>query len=105
MRNADSSINRLLREAAEHLNVGQKDAAREILREALDLDRNNLATWELLWRAAYNRDEELTSLKRILRIDPKHAAARKRLAELQPAEVKIYLFADRSHAVIMLHEQ
>jgi hypothetical protein len=78
----------MLHDAAEHLNAGRKDAARDILREALTLDRNNVMTWELLWRAAYTTEEEIFSLKRILSIDPKHVAARKRLAELQPAGVK-----------------
>ena len=87
MNNFDSSLNKLLRDAAEHLNAGRKDAARAVLREALDMDRNNLATWELLWRAAQNPDEELFSLKRILSIDPKHMAARKRLAARQPSGV------------------
>src|SRR5512141_1753370 len=88
MNNLNPSLNELLHDAAEHLNAGRKEAARNVLREALDLDRNNLATWELLWRAANNLDEEMASLKRILRIDPNHAAARKRLAALQPAVVK-----------------
>jgi len=88
MNNFDSSLGKLLHDAAEHLKAGRKDAAREVLQEALSLNRNNLATWELLWRAAYNLEEELFSLKRILRIDPQHAAARKRLAVLQPAGAK-----------------
>jgi len=84
MNNFDNSLSKLLRDASEHLNAGRKEVAREVLREALELDRNHLATWELLWRAANNRDEELSSVKRILKINPRHAAARKRLAELQP---------------------
>lgn len=87
MNNFGTSLDTLLHDAAEHLNAGRKAEARKVLREALDMDRNNLATWELLWHAAYSIDEEVFSLKRILRIDPKHAAARKRLAVLQPAGV------------------
>src|SRR5215210_1524458 len=83
-----TSLDTLLHEAAAHLKAGRKSDARQILEEALELDRNNLATWELLWRAAYNLEEELSSLKHILRIKPRHAAARKRLAELQPAGPK-----------------
>ena len=79
MNNFDRSLGELLRDAAEHLKADRKDAAREVLREALDLDRNNLATWELLWHAAYNIEEEAFSLKRILSIDPRHVAAKKRL--------------------------
>ena len=84
MNNFGNSLDSILQEAADHLDAGRKKEARKLLREALDLDRNNLESWELLWRAAYNMDEEITSLKHILRIDPKHAAARQRLAVLQP---------------------
>ena len=85
MNNFGTSLNKLLKDATELLNAGRKNEARELLREALDLDRNNLTTWELLWRAANDSEEELISLKRILRINPNHVAARRRLAELQPA--------------------
>jgi len=88
MNNFDSSLNVKLREASEHLKAGEKQEARELLREALAMDRNNLATWELLWRAAYNLEEEVFSLKRILAIDPKHVAAKKRLAALQPTGIR-----------------
>jgi hypothetical protein len=84
MNNFGSSLESILQEAAEHLDAGRKKEARKLLREALDLDRDNLETWELLWRAAYDMDEEIASLKHILRIDPKHAAARQRMAILQP---------------------
>src|SRR5215204_288858 len=89
MNNLESSLSKLLRDAAEYLNAGQKAAARDVLQEALSLDRNNLATWELLWRAAYNVEEELFSLKRILSINPKHAAAKDRMSALQPAGVRM----------------
>lgn len=85
MKNFNRSLDKLLCDAEEHLDAGRKEAARDVLREALNLDRNNLMTWELLWRAANNQEEELYSLKRILSIDPKHGAARNRLAALQPA--------------------
>src|SRR5215510_3915499 len=86
--NFESSLDELLRHASEHLKAGRKDEAREVLREALALDRNNLPTWELLWQAAYTPEEELSSVKHILSIDPKHAAAKKRLAALQSAGVR-----------------
>lgn len=74
-----------LRDAAEFLRAGQKKEARKALRAALDLDRNNLATWELLSRATYNSQEELHCLKRILAIDPNHAEAKRRLAAIRSA--------------------
>jgi len=84
MNNFDNSLDAQLRAAAEHLKAGRKQEAREVLRDALALDRNNLKTWELLWRAAYSIEEEVSSLKHILAIDPRHSAAKKRFAELQP---------------------
>src|SRR5258706_1988254 len=86
MNRFETSLSKLLREVTQHLDAGRKDAARDVLREALDLDGNNLTTWELLWRAAYNPDEELSSVKHILKIDPHHVAAKKRLLELQRSE-------------------
>jgi hypothetical protein len=79
----ETSLDGLLREAATLLGSGQKDEAREVLRQALALDRNNLETWELLWKAAYTPQEELSSVRHILKLNPKHAAAKKRLAELK----------------------
>jgi len=87
MNNFDNSLDAKLRTAAEHLKAGRKQEAREVLRDALAMNRNHLATWELLWKAAYNIEEEVSSLKHILAIDPRHAAARKRLAALQPTGV------------------
>ena len=84
----DNSLDALLHDADEHLSAGRKKEARKVLREALELDRNNMETWELLWRAAYNMDEEIFSLKHILSIDPNHPAAKQRLAVLQPAAMK-----------------
>jgi hypothetical protein len=81
------SLDEKLRDAAELLKAGQKKEARQLLREALSMDRNNLATWELLWRAAYNIEEELRCLKRILAINPNHKEARQRFASLRPADV------------------
>ncbi|MEP7136832.1 MAG: hypothetical protein ABI904_18050 [Chloroflexota bacterium] len=87
MNNFDNSLDTLLRTATEYLKAGQKQEARDVLQDALAIDRNNLTTWELLWRAAYNLEEEVFSLKRILAINPRHAAAKKRFAELQPMGV------------------
>lgn len=85
MNNSGDPIGAKLRDAGEFLRAGQKKEARRVLREALDLDRNNLATWELLSRATYNVNEELHCLKRILAIDPNHAEAKRRLAAIRSA--------------------
>jgi hypothetical protein len=69
------------------LDARLRKEARALLREALNMDRNNLATWELLLRATYNAKEELHCLKRILAIDPKHVSAARRLAALQSTSI------------------
>ncbi|HEX5807500.1 MAG TPA: tetratricopeptide repeat protein, partial [Anaerolineales bacterium] len=79
----ETTLDGLLRDARAYLAAGQKEEAREVLRQALALDRDNLETWELLWKAAYTTNEELSSVRHILRLDPKHAAAKKRLSALR----------------------
>lgn len=96
MNNSARSLTTLQREAAEYLDAGQKQAARNLLEEALQLDRNNLVTWELLWHAAYTQEEELISLRRILKLNPKHAEARQRLTTLQPTAMHDSLSAPAS---------
>lgn len=85
MNDSGNSLDAKLREAAGLLDAGRKKEARKVLREALAMDRNNLATWELLLRATYDVKEELHCLNRILAIDPNHAFAKRRLAALRPS--------------------
>jgi len=83
MNRSGSLLNQKLQDATEYLASGQKKEARQALREALALDRKNLKTWELLWQAAYNEEEELRCVKRILAIKPNHKEAKQRMAALQ----------------------
>jgi len=84
MNNSGDSLDFKLHDADELLKAGRKVEARQVLREALAMDRNNLATWELLWQAANNIEEELLCLKHILAINPKHSEARQRYEALRP---------------------
>jgi hypothetical protein len=83
MNDFGDTLDAKLSSADELLRSGRKKEARRILRDALAMDRDNLATWELLLRAAYDVREEQHCLNRILAIDPNHAAARSRLAALR----------------------
>ena len=83
MNESKSLLSQKLSDAASYLDAGQKKEARQSLRDALTLDRNNLKTWELLWQAAYNEEEEIRCLKRILAIKPNHAEAKQRMAFLE----------------------
>ncbi len=63
--------------------AGQIAEARKRLREVLLANRGNLAAWELLWkRGSPTPKEEVICLNNILRIDPNHDAARRRLDEM-----------------------
>ena len=59
-----------LRRAAELIKAGQKTEARQLLRESLILDNQDLTAWELLVSASYNPSEEIFCLKRILGLPP-----------------------------------
>jgi len=87
MNTFETNLDKLLKKASDLIKAGRKDEAREVLRQALAADRNNLQTWELLWHAAYTKEEELSSVRHILQIDPRHVAAKKRLKELEAAGI------------------
>jgi len=73
-----------LTQAAEEIKAGRKKEARTLLRDVLVNDINNLEAWELLVEAAFNPDEEIYCLNRILNIRPNHPWAAERLAALKP---------------------
>jgi len=94
MNNFSNPLNATLDDAADFLRAGQTKEARQVLKEILHNDRNNLPAWELLLQTANNVDDELICLKNILALNPKHASAKKRYAEIrslnkgsQPASV------------------
>ncbi len=78
-----NSVDQKLRQIDELINAGQKKEARRLLREILTADSNNLSAWELLWRVVYNVKEELICLNHILGINPNHAAAKRRMDDIQ----------------------
>lgn len=72
-----------LNEVERLFDAGQRVEARSLLREILLADRGNLDAWLLLWqRGVSSAKEEITCLTNILRIDPYHESARRRLDEL-----------------------
>ncbi len=83
MAGAEHPIDAKLRTAAELIQAGAKKEARQLLRELLAADGNNLAAWELLVKATFNPDEEIYCLKHILEIKPNHPWARERLDALR----------------------
>ncbi|HTX92353.1 MAG TPA: hypothetical protein VMC09_14175 [Anaerolineales bacterium] len=85
MLNSSQPGNIPLRKAAELIRGGKKNEARQLLREILASDNNNLAAWELLARATFTGEEEAYCLKRILRLRPDHPWAQQRLDALNAA--------------------
>jgi hypothetical protein len=71
--------------ASEALNTGNLKEARRILRGVLSSDKNNAAAWELLYRASYNNDERIFCLERVLRLQPDHPWAQRKLGDLKSA--------------------
>jgi tetratricopeptide (TPR) repeat protein len=65
----------------------QKDfaTARSLLKQILKQDPNNLDAWLLAAHVVESRSDAINCLKRVLRLDPGHAYARQKLAQLQGA--------------------
>ncbi len=78
-----------LHQAADCIDAGHPDQARQILQEMLATDHKNLAAWELLSRATSNKAELIYCLKTILTIQPDHPKARKALDLLEHPRTEI----------------
>ena len=81
----DTSLDTLLREAGEHLAAGRKDEAREALRQALGLDREQPHPWELLWKAAYHSRRRVLQCQNILKTGPETSRSEKTVCPAQAA--------------------
>ncbi|MGD0611652.1 MAG: hypothetical protein ABSB41_09060 [Anaerolineales bacterium] len=85
MSSFDNPAEGKLRQAAEFIRIGRQKEARQLLREVLVADRNNLTAWELLFNVAHNNEEKTFCLKAILTLRPDHPWARQQLTEINPA--------------------
>jgi hypothetical protein len=74
-----------IRQASALIRASQKKQARQILREVLIVDNNNLSAWELLTLATYNPEELVYCLKRILILQPHHPWANDQLDQVLSA--------------------
>ncbi len=82
--------------AAEHqraytyIKAGDKSSARQVLRQALDRDPNDLKGWLLMARAADTRQQRADALYHVLDIDPGHPQAAEALSHmgLDPRKAK-----------------
>jgi|GEM_PF-4103887 len=63
---------------------GEKGQAGMIVKGVLREDPKNLNAWWMMSHIFDDEDKVVKSLEKVLQIDPDHAAARKRLAQLRP---------------------
>ncbi|MEZ0395346.1 MAG: hypothetical protein ABWK53_02770 [Anaerolineales bacterium] len=82
--NQPGSPHEWLQQAARLLENGQKAQARQVIRQILLQDDQNITAWEYLSQACYTPQEEIDCLERILHLQPEHAEARRRLSLLRP---------------------
>jgi hypothetical protein len=90
-----------LHQAADCIDAGHPDQARQILQEIIASDHKNLAAWELLSRATSSKAELVYCLKTILAIQPDHPKARKALDLLEHPRADI----ENPPAVVEIPEQ
>jgi hypothetical protein len=72
-----------IHQAAALIQVDRLDEARQLLREILITDEDNIAAWELLSRATTNKAERIYILDHLLDLRPDHPWAHKELDELE----------------------
>lgn len=82
MTESNARIDTLVQHTAQLIEAGQKDAARQLLAEALALDSQRVDAWVLLAQVTYSTAEEIDCLKRIVALDPNQLWAKQRLDEL-----------------------
>ncbi len=82
METTGASPERLLQEAIKVAEVGDLDAARRLLAQALQRSPDDVQAWSLACRLAASPGEEAYCLKRVLEIDPGQAWAGPRLRQL-----------------------
>ncbi|MFZ6030295.1 MAG: hypothetical protein ACOYYS_21485 [Chloroflexota bacterium] len=71
-----------LNRAADALRAGQKAKAQKLLNALLKSEPSNAQAWYLLSHAVDERSQQISALKRTLRLSPGHPQARARLAKL-----------------------
>ncbi|MEW6093842.1 MAG: hypothetical protein AB1531_07760 [Chloroflexota bacterium] len=97
MSDLSNPIELKLQEAARFIKAGQKNQARQLLRDILISDYDCLKAWELLVYATYNIKEEAYCLERILALRPDHPWARQLLDAInQPAQTKQAVQEDKT---------
>jgi hypothetical protein len=80
-----AQINKLLKQGMAAAKAGEKDAARQLFEQVIELDKNNVRAW--LWMAATVDEVEKrrVCLNNVLYLDPENQQAKRQLAALDAA--------------------
>jgi tetratricopeptide (TPR) repeat protein len=72
-----------IKTAYEYVKSGDKNAARQILEDVLSQDPGNESAWYLMAHVAWNRQEAIQCLQKVLELNAANARARSELGQLQ----------------------
>jgi hypothetical protein len=78
-------MNMQLQQAIAAARTGKRAEAKALVNQVLLEEPNNVHAWFLNSVVADNSDEQVSSLKRVLELEPNHEIAQKRLSQLEPA--------------------
>lgn len=78
----------LIRQAVEAAREGDREAARDLLRQVLEEDEENIRAWLLLARLSENPDERRMALATVLQLDPGNTRAQEMLDKLDARYAK-----------------
>lgn len=73
-----------LRAAFTLMKQGDKQGAAKLIQAVLKEDRSNIQAWWLFSHVLDDEEKVVKSLEKVLALNPEHAGARKRLAQLRP---------------------
>lgn len=79
----------LIERAMAALEIGDRNSASDLLKEAVEADPDNLEAWTQLSKVLTDRDEQRIALTTILQLDPQNAYARAALVQAEKTESEV----------------
>jgi hypothetical protein len=79
-------VNELINQALELISAGKNDKARGLIKQALDIDPEDVRAWALMVQVSKNPEEEISAIRAVLRLKPDDQWAQRYLAELVDKE-------------------
>lgn len=78
-----ADVTELLNQGLSALSAGEREKARDLLKQAMEEDPNNIAVWEALAQSTDDIDEKRIALVSILQLDASNSYAKTELASLE----------------------